>query len=173
VKFKFILNEDDYVEAQRAVSHDRALSRWCRRLYWFLGLVGVVVGLGLGLVDYYHERTFNLEPWLVGFPALIVGVFYLLYLTVFWRRMVISDFKKHPSLHGEREWEFDENWIKTSAEIGHTELFWKAIVRWKETPSQFLFFVGKRIFWILPKRAVGAPEEAGFRELLQRKVSQA
>ena len=173
MRFKFTLTEDDYVEAQRAFSQSRASSRWCRRVIWVFAFLGISIGIGIGSLAYYRERTFDPEPWLVGLPALIVGVLYLLYLTVFWKRLVISDFKKHPNLHGEREWELSENGVKTSAEIGHTELFWKAIVGWKETPSQFLFFLGKRLFWIFPKRAFNAPnEESQFRELLRRNVPQ-
>ena len=173
MRLRFTLTEDDYVEAQRTVLEDQALRRWCRRLLWVFAFLGIGAGIGIGCLDYYQERVFNAEAWLVGLPALIVGLFYLLYLTVFWKLFVISDFKKHPTLHGEREWEFDENGIKTSAKIGHTELFWKAIIRWKETPNHFLFFLGKRLFWILPKRAFGDPsEEFALRELLGRKLPQ-
>jgi hypothetical protein len=172
MKFTLSLTEDDYLDGLRAVTSERKVSYWCIEFAWVFGVLFLALGCIPAAMSYYADGTIDPAALLFGIPAWLFGLFYLLYSRVIRPRVIRVDYRNHPVLHGDQTWELDDGGLKHSADWGHSELLWKAVLRWRETPNQFLLFLGKRTFYIFPKRNFSPPQEAEFRALLLQKLPQ-
>lgn len=170
MRFTVSLNESDYLQAQRALLRERKAAYLCIERAWLLSAFFFLIGCVPAAMSYYTDGTIDPVALLFGVSTWLFGTFWLFYIKVIWPRRIRAGFSRNRTLHGQQPWEIDEHTLKNSGDWGHTELLWKAVVRWRETPSQFLFFLGPGVFYVIPKRSLSPGLEAEFRELLQTKV---
>jgi hypothetical protein len=167
MRFTVSLNEGDYLQAQQALIRERKAVYLCTQIGWaVLFLLGCIPAA----MSYLTDGTIDPVALLFGAPAWLFAAFLLFYRKVVLPRRISAGFRGNRTLHGEQPWEIDEHSLKTSGDWGHTELLWKAVARWSETPTHFLFFLGQGVFYVIPKRSFSPELEAEFRTLLRTQV---
>ena len=105
-----------------------------------------------------------------GAIALALGIFWLacgFVLRPIWFR---RDFRRHPNFAVAQVVAITEDGLETNSEIGAGDTKWSAYGKFRETKNLFMLYMAARLFRVVPKRALSAPQVDEFRELLRRKL---
>ena len=108
-----------------------------------------------------------------GMASLIIGgVFAALWFGILLGRpiWVARDFQNHPNFQREQVLTIDEEGLHRKSEVEMSTIRWAAYTGSAETRNLFLFYLGKRLVEVVPKRALSESQLVELREMLQRRL---
>ncbi len=158
MEIHFQCNLEDYDEALRG-------QRSARRMPiiilvgFVLFFVGEVIAVNLGVRQ--------------GVASLVVIVFCLtlsLAIAIARPLWVKKDFHGHPNFGREQTLQIDDNGLHWTNEVGQNDTQWTAYTKYRETQNLFLFYLGNRVFQVVPKRALSDKERNELRQLLRTRL---
>jgi hypothetical protein len=126
-------------------------------------VLGAVV---LGLLLYKMDAE-DFHWW--ALPAIVGIVAMLVYLTGFMQRFNIGrQLKGIPGIDEPYVFTFSEGGIAIAGRLSSVNIKWEAVVKARESKSDFLFYTTKRFAQFLPKRAFVRDEEMNNLRVLLR-----
>jgi len=152
--------EQDYVRVTRFMAGPKT------KTFKILLVLGGMVGT---LLIY---RTVSADSGLWEIPVIVGLVILLFYLARLIQRLSIGrQVKAVPGSDDLYTFTFSEEGIAISGSLRSANLKWEAIVKVRESASDFLFYTTKRVAQFLPKRAFKQSEEMNeLRVLLGQKL---
>jgi phosphoglycerol transferase MdoB-like AlkP superfamily enzyme len=108
-----------------------------------------------------------------GTASLIVVMFCLTLsfaIAILRPRWIKKDFQGHPNFRLEQTLRIDDDGLDWKSEAGHSHTRWAAYTGYRETQNLLLFYLGKRLFQVIPKKALSAPDLEELRSLVQAKL---
>jgi hypothetical protein len=147
---------DDYLEAQNA--HARSSSAY--RVLIVLAFLFIAFGL--------LQSVFN--GLAQGATALAIGIFWSACGFVFRPMWFRRDFRRHPNFAVAQVVTISEEGLDTKCKIAASGTKWSAYTKFRETRNLFMLYMGARLFRVVPKRALSAPQMDELRELLRKKL---
>lgn len=168
--FNYQLNEDDFAAAQAC--HVRSYYKKPRARI-FLAMAALMIFSGATVVIQSMLRK-DTEALIRTAPFVVLGLLWIAWFA----RMLSSgsmfrkQFRKIRALQLPLQIVLTESGISYSSANGESRADWRAIERWQECKSNFMFYTQPRLFYILPKRIMQPEEIIATRELLASKVTQ-
>ena len=149
-------SELDY---RRAV---KFMSRSQNALFRGLVLIGIVA---VALLIYSADFD-QMGWWVKPMFAAWITLFTVLVRTVQVRNMS-KQLKSAPSAQGNHTWSFSDEGIKIVGPLSAGDIKWEAIVKARESKTDFFFYTTKHFALFLPKRVLaGDPETVDLRRIL-------
>ena len=91
-------------------------------------------------------------------------------ISVWQPRWIRKDFQSHPNFQREHTLRIDDEGLHWKTEVDQSDTRWIAYRGYQETRNLFLFYLGKRLVQVVPKRAMSDAELEELRGLLQAKL---
>lgn len=130
----------------------------------------LVLGAIIGTLLIYRANPAGFHWWAI--PAIVGLVFLFFYLARFMQRFNIGrQLMSVPGINEPYVFTFSEEGLAIAGRLSNTNIKWEAIVKARESKTDFLFYTTKRFAQFLPKRAFGHNEEMNeLRVLLDQKL---
>lgn len=158
--FEITYCEQDYVRAVRFMSRRQTLI-----IKSFLVLGVVVIAVMLHRAD-YTQRGWWVKPFLVAWLTLFMGLFRLVQI-----RNIGKNLKRAPAAQGKHVWSVSDEGISVVGPLSTGDMKWEAIVKVRESKSDFFFYTSKSFSLFLPKRVLtNEGQIAELRQLLRGKL---
>jgi hypothetical protein len=118
----------------------------------------------------YSANPSGFHWWAI--PAIAALTLFLFYLVRLMQRFNVGrQVKSSPGINEPYVYTFDEEGIGIAGRLGNTNLKWEAIIKARETNTDFLFYTAKKFAQFLPKRAFERNEAMNeLRSMLRRKL---
>lgn len=162
VNLEYRLTNQDYQEAYKANYQSQRIGYW---LLWLVAGLLVLVGC-LYVVAPRGDRPISLllgTLSIIGGIALIPEVYHRLFFSGLWR--------SHPVLREPIFLEITEDWLVYHSDSIQAQIKWHVYTHFLETPNLFLIYPNPHLYGVLPKRALGHPDQISeFRQFLRQKV---
>jgi hypothetical protein len=163
MQLRFFYTFKDYREA------NESRSRFNRILNAFYTFFALLLSLGF-LLMLTGSLKVTEEPgsYLSYIPVLILAFFF----SPFGRRLVLYwRWRQQPILHRELRYDINDDAVAITTDTSSSEMKWETFDRFAESKNLFLLFVGKFVFYMIPKRAFAdASEVSEFRRLASTRV---
>jgi len=152
---------DDYVRAIRF------MSRRQNRAFSLLLLLG-----GLCFTLMYVGRAMNGESewWLVLLGPCLFVFFYLLF-RAFQVRSIAKQLQNSPDAQAVHHWIISDDGLMTNSELGSSQIRWGAVIKFRESKSDFFFFTAPRFAKFIPKRTLPEQQQMELRRLATENLS--
>lgn len=157
---QFELTADDYADAQR--THLRKMLGW-KIAFAYLFVIIFILGIIISVFDSRYLEQMKPLWFLAALATLLVA---LTETGVLYRRQ----FRKLQVLQVPVTMEVDHDSIFLSSERGEGRTKWSSYEKWQESRRVFLLYTQPKLFYVVPKHALGPEKTDVFRQLLQEKI---
>jgi YcxB-like protein len=162
MRTEFQLTVDDYVDAQR--THLRkALGKKLIVPFIFIGLSALVYVWAL--IHPSQQLIAQLRP--MGYFTLSLAFLCAYVGSGLPYRM---QFRRTPALHLPFKIDAGPEGITYTGPNGHSQTLWRGFVDFRESRKSFLMYTQRNLFFIVPKRVLGAKEISDFRNLAETHI---
>ena len=152
MKINSQLTKEDYVKINYSLLRNRTMTRIVMAFYAILLVLGILLALG-GLLS-----------------ALIIPILgaTLTFWYYWWLVQKTANSKDNSKMFLPTSFEFNENGVKASNEIGKEECSWAAFVKYKKIAGHYLLFINSSNFYAIKESAI--PDQESFETMLKEKI---
>ena len=153
-------SRDDYVRAFRFMSrHQLRIFNWM-----------IVIGAVVSALLLYRADPADFDWWVI--PAIVgLGIFFFGLIRLNRRWSIGRQLKSAPDAQGSHRWVINGEGIRITGALSNTEIKWEAIIRVRESKSDFFFYSATRFARFLPKRVfTDEQQKDDLRRLLTEKL---
>lgn len=151
---------NDYVRASRFMS---------RRQNTAFSLLLIFGGICFALVSFTRLSNGDAEWWMVLLVPGLLVFFYLL-ARALQVRNIGKQFKNAPDAQTVQHWTINADGLTTHSELSSSEIKWDAVIKFRESKTDFFFFTAPRFAKFIPKRAVGEEAQKDLRRLAAENI---
>jgi hypothetical protein len=127
----------------------------------------VVITLGGAVLTNFGFRE-GIAGLVLPLMAMILLLAFRFFIQPLW---IERDFRKHPNFQREQILRIDGG-LHQASEAGQSDTKWFAYTSFRETQNLFVLYLGARLMYVVPKRALSDVQLQEFRQLLLSNVSQ-
>lgn len=163
MQLEYRLSLKDYQEANQA---HLKLQRWVYYFFWFFILLGLL-SLIISFVSGGQLDVFVIV-YLLVFPVIFLNPYFSNPIKTYF---INRAWKGLPNLHHPISFEANAEILQIKTINSESSIQWQLYTKAVETKNLFMLYQGKRLFYILPKRAFSSNEQVEeFRELVRTKI---
>jgi len=130
----------------------------------------VIAGFALVFISEVIAVNLGIRQGVATVAIVVLSLTFSLGVSIFRPRWIKKDFQNHPNFPREQTLLIDDSGLHWKTEVANNDTLWTAYTGYRETKNLFLLYLGKRLFQVIPKRALSSNDLDSLRELLREKL---